>query len=256
MCTLYNNLPVFQPLTGKMFSDKKTEQIIQAIKEHNDNADRFDKWIYPFFATIPQLKKVGLKVKKGSKYISITYFIPNSETHLKNVKEFLQQGKKPIYTKDRKNIIIRCNYFNVNDFEWYKNPNGTNDRTLSFDSFMSLEFVHKIPTKEVDFLELPLLQQTKTETETKESSIIESKYTVIDSAKTVTSTELQDINNALQQACSAKTETETETETKENDFNLLLSLLAKYQNVIKVSNTKLSNMQVHVQNGVITIKKR
>lgn len=213
MCTLYNNLPVFQPLTGKMFSDKKTEQIIKAMKEHNDNADRFDMWIYPFFATIPQLKKVGLKVKKGSKYISITYFIPNSETHLKNVKEFLQQGKKPIYTKDRKNIIIRCNYFNVNDFEWYKNPKGTNDRTLSFDNFMSLDFVHKMPSKEVDFLELPLLQQTKTETE-------------------------------------------TETETKENDFDLLLSLLAKYQNVIKVSNTKLSNMQVHVQNGVITIKKR
>ena len=254
MCTLYNNLPVFQPLTGKSFSDKKTEQIIQAMKEHNNNADRFNQWIYPFFATIPQLKKVGLKVKKGSKYISITYFIPNSETHLKNVKEFLQQGKKPIYTKDRKNIIIRCNYFNVNDFEWYQNPNGTNDRTLSFDDFMSLEFVQKIPTKEVDFLELPLLQQT----ETKESSIIESKYTVIDSAKTVTSTELQDINDALQQACNSKTETETETETeiKENDFELLLSLLAKYQNVIKVSNTKLSNMQVHVQNGVITIKKR
>ena len=254
MCTLYNNLPVFQPLTGKMFSDKKTEQIIQAMKEHNNNADRFNQWIYPFFATIPQLKKVGLKVKKGSKYISITYFIPNSETHLKNVKEFLQQGKKPIYTKDRKNIIIRCNYFNVNDFEWYKNPNGTSDRTLSFDDFMSLEFVQKIPTKEVDFLELPLLQQT----ETKESSIIESKYTVIDSAKTVTGAELQDINDALQQACSAKTETETETETeiKENDFDVLLSLLAKYQNVIKVSNTKLSNMQVHVQNGVITIKKR
>ena len=252
MCTLYNNLPVFQPLTGKMFSDKKTEQIIKAMKEHNNNADRFEKWIYPFFATIPQLKKFGLKVKKGSKYISITYLIHNSETNLKNVKEFLQQGKKPIYTKDRKNIIIRCNYFNVNDFEWYQNPNGTNDRTLSFDSFMSLDFVHKIPNKEVDFLELPLLQQT--ETETKESSIIESKYTVIDSAKTVTSTELQDINDALQQACSAKTE--TETEIKENDFDLLLSLLAKYQNVIKVSNTKLSNMQVHVQNGVITIKKR
>ena len=251
MCTLYNNLPVFQPLTGKMFSDKKTEQIIKAMKEHNNNADRFNKWIYPFFATIPQLKKVGLKVKKGSKYISITYFIPNSENHLKNVKEFLQQGKKPIYTKDRKNIIIRCNYFNVNDFEWYQNPNCSNDRTLSFDNFMSLDFVHKIPTKEVDFLELPLLQQTKTET--KESSI-ESKYTVIDSAKTVTSTELQDINDALQQACSAKTE--TETEIKENDFDVLLSLLAKYQNVIKVSNTKLSNMQVHVQNGVITIKKR
>lgn len=246
MCTLYNNLPVFQPLTGKMFSDKKTEQIIQAMKEHNNNADRFNQWIYPFFATIPQLKKVGLKVKKGSKYISITYFIPNSETHLKNVKEFLQQGKKPIYTKDKKNIIIRCNYFNVNDFEWYQNPNGTNDRTLSFDDFMSLEFIHKIPTKEVDFLELPLLQ-TKT---TKENSIIESKYTVIDSAKTVTSTELQDINNALQQACNSK------IETKENDFDLLLSLLAKYQNVIKVSNTKLSNMQVHVQNGVITITKR
>ena len=48
----------------------------------------------------------------------------------------------------------------------------------------------------------------------------------------------------------------SETKTKENDFELLLSLLAKYQNVIKVSNTKLSNMQVHVQNGVITIKKR
>ena len=62
--------------------------------------------------------------------------------------------------------------------------------------------------------------------------------------------ELQDINDALQQACNSK------TETKENDFDLLLSLLAKYQNVIKVSNTKLSNMQVHVQNGVITIKKR
>ena len=253
MCTLYNNLPVFQPLNGKKFSDKKTEQIIKAMKEHNNNADRFDQWIYPFFATIPQLKKVGLKVKKGSKYISITYLIPNSETHLKNVKEFLQQGKKPIYTKDRKNIIIRCNYFNVNDFEWYKNPNGSNDRTLSFDDFMSLDFVHKIPSKEVDFLELPLLQ-TKTETETKESSIIESKYTVIDSAKTVTSTELQDINDALQQACSAKTE--TETEIKENDFDVLLSLLAKYQNVINVSNTKLSNMQVHAQNGFITITKR
>ena len=234
-----------------MFSDKKTEQIIKAMKEHNNNADRFNQWIYPFFATIPQLKKVGLKVKKGSKYISITYFIPNSETNLKNVKEFLQQGKKPIYTKDRKNIIIRCNYFNVNDFEWYKNPNGSNDRTLSFDSFMSLDFVHKIPTKEVDFLELPLLQP---KAETKENSIIESKYTVIDSAKTVTSTELQDINDALQQACNSKTE--TETEIKENDFNLLLSLLAKYQNVIKVSNTKLSNMQVHVKNGVITITKR
>ena len=116
---------------------------------------------------------------------------------------------------------------------------------------MSLDFVHKIPTKEVDFLELPLLQP---KTETKENSIIESKYTVIDSAKTVTSTELQDINDALQQACSAKTE--TETEIKENDFDLLLTLLAKYQNVIKVSNIKLSNMQVHVQNGVITIKKR
>ena len=248
MCTLYNNLPVFQPLTGKMFSDKKTEQIIKAMKEHNNNADRFAQWIYPFFATIPQLKKVGLKVKKGSKYISITYFIHNSETNLKNVKEFLQQGKKLIYTKDRKNIIIRCNYFNVSVFEWYKNPNGTNDRTLSFDSFMSLDFVHKIPTKEVDFLELPLLQQTKTET--KESSIIESKYTVIDDAKTVTSTELQDINDALQQACSAK------TETKENDFDLLLTLLAKYQNVIKVSNTKLSNMHLHVQNGFINITKR
>ena len=237
-----------------MFSDKKAEQIIKAMKEHNEN-DHFDQWIYPFFATIPQLKKVGLKVKKGSKYISISYFIPNSETNLKNVKEFLQQGKKPIYTKDQKNIIIRCNYFNVNDFEWYQNPNGTNDRTLSFDSFMSLDFVHKIPTKEVDFLELPLLQP---KTETKESSIIESKYTVINSAKTVTSTELQDINDALQQACSAKTETETETETekKENDFDLLLRLLAKYQNVIKVSNTKLSNMQVHVKNGFITITKR